>query len=81
MENWQTVIPHHENVLEDIHIVGDRVLASHLVKASSSLTLFELDGNNAKSVELPELEPFEIFEPLEPPLELSLNFPPSPRLR
>ena len=54
MENWQTVIPHHEeNVLEDIHIVGDRVLASHLVKASSSLTLFELDGNNAKSVELP----------------------------
>ncbi len=52
-ENWLTIIPESENVLEGVSYVGGKLIASYLKDANSKVTAYDLDGNLLYDIELP----------------------------
>ncbi|MBV8608965.1 MAG: S9 family peptidase [Singulisphaera sp.] len=54
-EDWKEVIPQAEETLGDVHVVGDRFLASYLTDAHTQVKVFELDGRFVRDVDLPGL--------------------------
>ncbi len=54
-QNWEEIIPESEDTLEDISMVGGRLIASYLHHAHSQLMVYSLDGDEAESLELPAI--------------------------
>jgi len=52
-ENWREVIAEAEDVLDNVSLVGGRIIAGYLQDAWSVVKIFELDGSEAGVVDLP----------------------------
>ena len=52
-QNWREVIPEAEDVLDDVNLVGGRIIAEYMQDAWSVVKIFELDGSEAGVVDLP----------------------------
>lgn len=50
---WQEVVPQSEDVLESVHVVGERFFASYLHNAHSQVRMFDLNGKPLGEVKLP----------------------------
>lgn len=51
--NWREVIPEASDVLDDVSLVGGRIVAEYMQDAFSVVKIFELDGTEAGVVNLP----------------------------
>jgi len=51
--DWTDILPQAEDNLESVHLVGDRLFASYLKDAHSSVRMFDLAGNYLAEVGLP----------------------------
>ncbi len=52
-ENWKTVIPEGESVLQGVSFVGNQFVASYLEDASTRLRMHRTDGSLVREVDLP----------------------------
>jgi prolyl oligopeptidase len=52
-ENWIEVIPEQNDVLEGVHFMGDKLVASFLHDVSSKILIYDLSGKQLKEVKLP----------------------------
>lgn len=52
-ENWREIIPEAEDVLDNVSLVGGRIIAEYMQDAWSVVKIFELDGTQAGFVNLP----------------------------
>ena len=52
---WEEVIPESDDVLQDIQLVGGKIVATYIHNASSQIRVFDLDGKPVKNVRLPEI--------------------------
>jgi prolyl oligopeptidase len=50
---WPTIVPETKDVIEDVRIIGGRIVAHYLVDVQSRLRLFGLDGKPQGEVTLP----------------------------
>lgn len=53
--NWKTVLPESNNVLQSVGIVGGKLLAIYMQDASSHAYQYELDGSNREEINLPSI--------------------------
>ena len=53
-EHWRTLVEESDNPLEGVAATADRLLVHHLVKASSRISVHDLDGRFERVVELPQ---------------------------
>lgn len=53
LESWKTVVPETDNVLEDVRMVGDKMVLTYLKDASDHAYVYDLDGNCIREVTLP----------------------------
>ncbi|RAU84384.1 prolyl oligopeptidase family serine peptidase [Pontibacter arcticus] len=51
--NWKEVIPHSEDVMTGVSLVGGRIVASFMKDASSQVTVFDTNGKQLHNVALP----------------------------
>ena len=61
-EQWQTVIPEGNDVIEGFDRTRDRLAVLRLVRATSRLATYDLDGRNEREVSLPSLGAIEFVE-------------------
>ena len=61
-EQWQTVIPEGNDVIEGFDRTRDRLAVLRLVRATSRLATYDLDGQNEREVSLPSLGAIEFVE-------------------
>jgi len=54
-ENWRTIIPEGPNTIEQLRIVGGKLVLSTMEDASSRLAIHDTDGTLLKQIELPTL--------------------------
>ena len=54
-ENWKEILPESEDVLGDVRLVNEQLVASYLHDAHSRLAIFSKDGTLQKEIELPTL--------------------------
>jgi prolyl oligopeptidase len=52
-ENWETLIPEGENVIQSVSHVGHKLIVTYLKDATSKIAIFEEDGSYRSIVELP----------------------------
>ncbi len=52
-QNWREVIPEAQDVLDNVSLIGGRIVAEYMQDAWSVVKIFELDGTQAGSVDLP----------------------------
>ena len=52
-ENWREIIPEAEDVLDEVSLVGERIVAQYMQDAWSVVRIYDRDGNEAGSVDLP----------------------------
>ena len=52
-DKWKVVIPEQEDVLGSVDLVGDKIVAEYMHKASSKAMLFDYNGTQAGDIELP----------------------------
>jgi prolyl oligopeptidase PreP (S9A serine peptidase family) len=52
-EDWREIVPEATDVLSAASLVGGRLIASYMHDASTVVKLFELDGSDAGTVDLP----------------------------
>lgn len=52
-DDWQTVIGQSDHVLEQIQLVGQRLLATYLKDAQSLVQVYDLDGGLIRQLDLP----------------------------
>ncbi len=52
-DHWRQVVPEGEHALDEVSLVGGRVIVEDLVDARSRVRLFETDGSQVGEVELP----------------------------
>ena len=52
-ENWRTLVPEGEDVLQDVDIINDRFVARYMHDAYSSVRIFSLGGEFEREVDLP----------------------------
>jgi prolyl oligopeptidase len=52
-ENWKTIIPESENVLQGVSHVGGRLIANYLKDASTRIIVFDVSGKQLHEVQLP----------------------------
>lgn len=55
LENWQTLIPETENVLESASIIGGKLFLNYLQDASHHLYAYDTEGKKLFEVELPTI--------------------------
>jgi prolyl oligopeptidase len=60
--NWREILPQAEDILDSVHLVGDRLLASYLKDAHSAVRIFGLDGTAQGEVALPGIGTASGFE-------------------
>ena len=61
IENWQTVIPETDNVL-NVSTAGGYIFANYIKDATSMIQQFDFDGNKIRDIELPEVGTAKGFE-------------------
>ncbi|MEZ4235238.1 MAG: prolyl oligopeptidase family serine peptidase [Myxococcota bacterium] len=61
-DRWTEVIPEGDDLLDSVHRVGDRLLATYLVDAHSAVRVFDLQGAALGEVALPGLGTVEGFD-------------------
>ena len=54
-ENWKTIIPETDNLLESVSTGGGKMFASYLEKATTRVYRYDYDGSNRTQIELPGL--------------------------
>ena len=54
-ENWKTVIPEQEEVMESISVVDHKLVVSYMQDARSVVKLYDMEGNNLQEIPLPAL--------------------------
>lgn len=52
-ENWETIIPEENNVLDWVVLGANKIIASYMEDAKSKVLLFEMDGETSINLELP----------------------------
>jgi prolyl oligopeptidase len=52
-ENWREIIPEAEDVLDNVSLVGGRIVAEYMQDAWSVVKIYDLEGNDVGSVDLP----------------------------
>ncbi|MFA7421722.1 MAG: prolyl oligopeptidase family serine peptidase [Melioribacteraceae bacterium] len=52
-ENWQTLIPESDNVIQGVSHVGGKIIVTQLKDATSNVTVFEEDGTYLYDLKLP----------------------------
>jgi prolyl oligopeptidase len=50
---WKTVVPEHKETIENVGVIGGRIVAQYLVDVQSQLRLFGLDGAPQGDIALP----------------------------
>jgi prolyl oligopeptidase len=50
---WKTIVPERREALEDVELIGGRIVAQYLVDVQSRLALFDLDGAQAGEIAVP----------------------------
>lgn len=55
LDNWVTVIPESENVLETVSIIGGKLFVKYLQDASHHLYAYDAEGNRLHEVSLPTI--------------------------
>ncbi|GDY02964.1 prolyl endopeptidase [Planctomycetota bacterium] len=58
---WRTIIAEQKHELSAIHLVGNNLVASYLVDASSQVKLFALDGTDIGAIPLPQIGTVGVF--------------------
>ena len=54
-ENWKTIIPASDNLLQGVNTGGGKLFASYLEKATTRIYQMDYDGSNKTQIELPGL--------------------------
>ena len=54
-EKWQELLPEGPDVLEGVAVIGDKINALYMVRASSRLRVFDAQGKPHKEIELPTI--------------------------
>ena len=54
-ENWRTIIPEAEDVLQGVTIINGQFVATYLHDASDRVRIFSMDGQPVREIELPTL--------------------------
>jgi prolyl oligopeptidase len=54
-QNWKTVVPETDDVIESATVAGDQVVAQYLVDVKSELRRYDLDGTAVGTITLPGL--------------------------
>ena len=54
-ENWKTIIPETQNVLEGVSILGGKIFAEYLQDAANHVYAYDFSGNKLSEVELPTI--------------------------
>ncbi|MFO8129075.1 MAG: prolyl oligopeptidase family serine peptidase [Bacteroidales bacterium] len=54
-ENWETLIPEKEEVLQSVSLAGGRIVANYMKDANSKVCIHALDGKYLHDLELPTL--------------------------
>lgn len=52
-ENWREIIPESQDVLDDVSLIGEHVIAQYMQDAWSVVKIFDLEGNQTGNVDLP----------------------------
>ncbi len=52
-ENWREVIPESQDVLDGVSLVGGKLIADYMQDAQTVVKIFELDGEQSGTVDLP----------------------------
>jgi prolyl oligopeptidase len=52
-ENWREIIGEAEDVLDDVSLVGGRIVAEYMQDAWSVVKIFDIEGNQVGNVDLP----------------------------
>lgn len=60
-QDWREIVPEGDDVLGAVTLVGDRLVAEYMQDAWSVVKLYELDGSEAGSVDLPGIGTAEGF--------------------
>ncbi len=61
-ENWKDVIPESQDLLENLALLGDKIIATYQHDVASKVSVFSLDGVKEKDVELPGVGAVSGFE-------------------
>lgn len=54
-ENWKTIIPERDDVLESVDLAGDRIISTYMQKAISKAFVYDMSGKFLHEMELPGL--------------------------
>ncbi len=54
-ENWKTVVPETEGVLESVHHLGGRLVGVYLENVHAAMRVFDMQGRFVHSIALPDL--------------------------
>lgn len=52
---WEEIIPESDDVLQDVQLVGGKIVATYIHDASSQLRVYDMDGKPIKNIRLPEI--------------------------
>jgi prolyl oligopeptidase len=53
--NWKTIVPESANVMQSVSTVGGRIIASYMKDATSQVVVYDQNGKQLNTVELPTL--------------------------
>lgn len=54
-ENWKTIIPESNDLLQGVQLSGGKIIATYLHDVTSQLKIFSMEGQEEGQVELPQL--------------------------
>ncbi len=54
-EYWVEIVPESESVIQGVRIVGDRLIVNRLENVQTTLTVYHLDGQVERTIELPTI--------------------------
>lgn len=60
---WEEIIPERSDVLQDVELIGDKLIATYLHDASHRILIFNLAGKELKALKLPSLGTVTGFSP------------------
>ncbi|NEM96530.1 prolyl oligopeptidase family serine peptidase [Pontibacter burrus] len=53
--NWKTIVPQSDNVMQGVSTVGGRIIATYMKDATSQVIVYDQNGKQLNTVELPTL--------------------------
>ncbi|MFA7229551.1 MAG: prolyl oligopeptidase family serine peptidase [Melioribacteraceae bacterium] len=53
--NWKTIIPESKNVMQNVSLVGGRLIVTYLQDANSKISVYSIEGKYLYDVELPSV--------------------------